>query len=170
MKTLVMIGGAMGVGKSTVAERLLNRLERSVWLDGDWCWMQGNHWQFDEECRDMAMDNITHVLNGFLRNSHFDTVIFSWVLHLPEIHRQILDALRENEFQLVNVSLVCDEATLAQRIHRRALDTGLPAEEERAQLARALERMRHYEALDTIHVDVSGRDPDQVCEAVLALL
>lgn len=28
----------MGVGKSTVSEIVANKLEYSVFLDGDWCW------------------------------------------------------------------------------------------------------------------------------------
>ena len=33
-----MIGGPMGVGKSTVSRILRDRLDNSVLLDGDWCW------------------------------------------------------------------------------------------------------------------------------------
>ena len=39
MKHLYLIGGAMGVGKTAVSRRLSAMLERSVLLDGDWCWM-----------------------------------------------------------------------------------------------------------------------------------
>lgn len=38
MKRLYLIGGAMGVGKTAACRELQNRLERSVFLDGDWCW------------------------------------------------------------------------------------------------------------------------------------
>ncbi len=30
----------MGVGKTTVCRELLRTLDKCVWLDGDWCWMQ----------------------------------------------------------------------------------------------------------------------------------
>jgi len=39
LKKLVIINGTMGVGKSTICKELSKRLENSVWLDGDWCWM-----------------------------------------------------------------------------------------------------------------------------------
>ena len=38
MKTLYFIGGTMGVGKTTVSQALKRSLNRSVFLDGDWCW------------------------------------------------------------------------------------------------------------------------------------
>ena len=38
MKTLYMIGGTMGVGKTTVCQLLKHDLPNSVFLDGDWCW------------------------------------------------------------------------------------------------------------------------------------
>ena len=38
MKRLWLIGGPMGVGKSRAGRLLRDRLPRSVYLDGDWCW------------------------------------------------------------------------------------------------------------------------------------
>ena len=38
MKTLYLIGGTMGVGKTAVSQQLKKDLPNSVFLDGDWCW------------------------------------------------------------------------------------------------------------------------------------
>jgi tRNA uridine 5-carbamoylmethylation protein Kti12 len=38
-KKLIIINGVPGVGKSTVSKELHKSLPKSVWLDGDWCWM-----------------------------------------------------------------------------------------------------------------------------------
>ncbi|MBQ0125795.1 MAG: AAA family ATPase, partial [Clostridiales bacterium] len=38
MKTLYLIGGTMGVGKTTVCQQLKKELDKAVFLDGDWCW------------------------------------------------------------------------------------------------------------------------------------
>ena len=40
MKTLYLIGGPMGVGKTAVGQALKRLLPHSVFLDGDWCWTQ----------------------------------------------------------------------------------------------------------------------------------
>ena len=43
MKHLYLIGGPMGVGKTTVGRALQQRLPNCAFLDGDWCWdMKGN--------------------------------------------------------------------------------------------------------------------------------
>ena len=39
MKKVIFISGTMGSGKSTVSRLCSEQLTRSVWLDGDWCWM-----------------------------------------------------------------------------------------------------------------------------------
>jgi len=38
MKKLYLIGGTMGVGKTTACRILRTKLSRTVFLDGDWCW------------------------------------------------------------------------------------------------------------------------------------
>ena len=48
MKTLYMIGGTMGVGKTTVCQQLKQDLPNSVFLDGDWCW-DANPFQVTDE-------------------------------------------------------------------------------------------------------------------------
>lgn len=39
MKTVYLIGGTMGVGKTTVCQLMKAKLPNSVFLDGDWCWV-----------------------------------------------------------------------------------------------------------------------------------
>ena len=38
VKKLFIIGGTMGIGKSTVSQILKQKLPNSVFLDGVWCW------------------------------------------------------------------------------------------------------------------------------------
>ncbi|SFS41366.1 AAA family ATPase [Paenibacillus sp. 453mf] len=80
MKKLIIINGTMGVGKTTISKEVHKSLDKSVWLDGDWCWMM-NPWVFSEENIRMVMDNVTYLLRNYLTNSTFDYVILSWVLH-----------------------------------------------------------------------------------------
>jgi adenylate kinase family enzyme len=50
MKKIYLIGGAMGVGKTTVAQILKTKLSNSVFLDGDWCW-DSDPFQVTEETK-----------------------------------------------------------------------------------------------------------------------
>lgn len=38
MKNLYLIGGTMGVGKTSVSQCMKQELPNAVFLDGDWCW------------------------------------------------------------------------------------------------------------------------------------
>ena len=53
MKNLYLIGGTMGVGKTTVCRQLKEDLPRSVFLDGDWCW-DASPFQVTEETKTMV--------------------------------------------------------------------------------------------------------------------
>ena len=64
-KTLYLIGGPMGVGKTTVCRELNRLLPASVMLDGDWCWC-ANPFQVTPETKRMVLDNICHLLGNFL--------------------------------------------------------------------------------------------------------
>lgn len=78
-KKLIVINGTIGVGKSSVSSKLSKELENSVLLDGDWCWMI-NPWKVTEENKKMVEENITFLLNQFLKNSGFNHIVFTWVL------------------------------------------------------------------------------------------
>ena len=110
MKRLYMIGGPMGVGKTAACRQLQQLLDRSVFLDRDWCW-DAHPFQVTEETREMVLENISFLLNSFLRCSAYDHVIFCWVLHRREIWEDLLRRLTE-PYVLRAVSLVCTPETL----------------------------------------------------------
>ena len=66
MKRLYLIGGTMGVGKTTVCQNLKRLLPNAVFLDGDWCW-DADPFQVTDETKAMVLDNICHLLNNFIR-------------------------------------------------------------------------------------------------------
>lgn len=68
MKTLYLIGGTMGVGKTTISKQLKQELNQSVFLDGDWCWDM-HPLIVNEETKAMVLDNICHLLNNFIHLS-----------------------------------------------------------------------------------------------------
>ena len=92
MKNLYLIGGTMGVGKTTVSQQLKKLLPRAVFLDGDWCW-DADPFQVTGETKEMVMDNICHVLNNFLRCPAYENVIFCWVMDRGEILEELLGRL-----------------------------------------------------------------------------
>lgn len=177
MKQLIMIGGAMGTGKTSCAEILVNSVPCSVMLDGDWCWEQGCDWRLDEESKAMALRNICFLLESFLKNSHVKHVFFSWVLHQQSIHDAITGTLRAAgcEFELTDISLMADEDALRERIERRAcLNARRRGAAERpagvdALVSRAMDRRQGCASLDTVKLDVTHLTPAETAREVLRI-
>ena len=163
MKKLYLIGGAMGVGKTTVCKRLRDRLPNCVFLDGDWCWDM-HPFQVTEATKAMVMDNICHLLNNFLRCPAYDSVVFCWVMHEQSILDDILSRL-EGPFDLRAVSLICREECLIERL-RADVRAGI---READVIERSRARLKMYDALNTIKLDVSDLSPEEAARRLAAL-
>ena len=102
----------------------------------------------------MVLENISFLLNSFLRCSAYDHVIFCWVLHRREIWE---DLLRRRA-----VSLVCTPETLRSRLEgdiragKRIPDV----------LDRSLAYLPLYDALDIRHLDVTALTPRETAECI----
>lgn len=73
---LIIINGVMGVGKSVTSKALNQALSKSVWLDGDWCWMM-DPFVVNDITKEMVIDNITYQLNNFINSKQFEHIIFN---------------------------------------------------------------------------------------------
>ena len=143
-KQLILVGGAMGVGKSAVCRELLRQLTPGVWLDGDWCWNM-NPFVVSEENKRMVLSNITHLLRAYLNNSSYRYVLFCWVMDQPLLFEAVLGPLRDIPFTLHSFSLVCTEQALRERLERDVRD-GI---READVIPRSLRRLPVYAALPT---------------------
>ena len=164
MKTLYLIGGTMGVGKTTVCRELKNQLHRSVFLDGDWCWDM-NPFVVTEETKAMVLDNITAVLGNFLRCSAYDHVIFSWVMHQQSIVDTILGRLDLTDVKVISVSLVCSREALLQRLYRD-VEAGIRQPDI---LLRSPQRLNLYDSMNTEKIDTSHATVAQAVQEILRL-
>ena len=111
MKTIYLIGGTMGVGKTTVSQQLKKKLPNSVFLDGDWCW-DADPFQVTEETKAMVMRNICFLLNSFLHCTAYENIIFCWVMHEQSIIDEIIDRLDTGDARVIKISLMIDETNL----------------------------------------------------------
>ncbi|MDP4089087.1 MAG: AAA family ATPase [Bacillota bacterium] len=149
-KKLIIINGTMGIGKTTTCRELNNKLNNSVWLDGDWCWMM-NPFIVNEENKTMVQKNITYLLRNFLVNSSIEFVIFDWVIHMEDIFDLILKPLRDLNFEVFKITLICTEDALKKRILK---DVELNQRDE-GSLNISLERLELYKNMDTIKIDTT---------------
>ena len=164
MKTLYLIGGTMGVGKTTVGRALKDRLENSVFLDGDWCW-DAHPFQVTEETKRMVMENICFLLNQFLRCSAYETILFCWVMHRQEILDGLLSRLTLRDVELHLISLTAAPEALEERL-QKDIEAGLRKPDV---IGRSLSYLPLYESLNTQKLDTTGKTVEEVCESLLVL-
>ena len=157
MKMLYLIGGTMGVGKTTVCQLLKKQLSNSVFLDGDWCWDADPFW-VTEETKRMVEDNICYMLNNFLHCSAYENVIFCWVMHEQSILDGILERLDIADCEVKNISLICDEEALKERL-QKDIDCGIRKEDI---LERSAARLPMYDRLNTWKIDTTAKAPEDV--------
>ena len=164
-KTLYLIGGPMGVGKTVVCRELNRMLPASVMLDGDWCWC-ADPFQVTPETKSMVLDNICHLLGNFLRCSTYENVILCWVMHERAIIDEILWRLPIERCgaEVRIVSLVASEDELRHRVEGD-VDAGVRDEEA---VACSLSYLPRYRDLGTELVDTTGLTPHEVAARIAA--
>lgn len=162
MKTLYLIGGTMGVGKTTVSQILKKRLPNAVYLDGDWCW-DASPFQVTEETKSMVLDNICHLLSNFLRCSAYENIVFSWVMHEQTIIDNILAKLPLSDCKVRTISLICDAENLTARLDKD-ISTGIRTADV---VERSLARLALYSRLNTEKIETDGIDAEAVADRIL---
>lgn len=158
MKTLFLIGGTMGVGKTTVSQQLKRELNNSVFLDGDWCW-DANPFQVTEETKKMVLCNICFLLNGFLHCSAYENIIFAWVMHESSIIDSILKELDTDNCKVKKISLIADETNLRDRLSADVANGTRTVDV----IDRSVARNHMYQTLNTIKIDTSNKNRSGNC-------
>ena len=164
MKTLYLIGGTMGVGKTTVSEQLKNDLNNSVFLDGDWCW-DASPFQVTEETKAMVIRNICYLLNSFLHCSAYENVIFCWVMHEQSIIDGIMSELDTENCKVKSISLTVDEINLQKRL-KADIANGIRTFDV---IDRSIARISMYQTLDTIKIDTNNRTVQEIVDEIMML-
>ena len=165
MKRLFLIGGAMGIGKTTTAEALAKILPDNVLLDGDWCWKM-TPFTVTEETKGMVMENITFLLGQFLKCSAYENVIFCWVMHEQSIIDTILSRIPTEDVRVIPISLVGTPEAL--RAHLTGdIEKGIRTEDV---IGRSLSYLPKYESLNTIKIDVSALSAEDAARKICELI
>ncbi len=164
MKTLYLIGGTMGVGKTTISQQLKKDLPNSVFLDGDWCW-DADPFQVTEETKEMVMRNICYLLNSFLRCTAYENIIFCWVMHEQSIIDRIINELDTGTCRVIKISLMTDEANLRNRLSSD-IARGIRTADV---IDRSVGRIRMYRVLDTVKIDTSNKTLREIADEILKL-
>lgn len=164
MKQIYIIGGTMGVGKSAVSQVMKEKLNDSVFLDGDWCW-DSHPFKVTEETKRMVLHNICFLLNQFIHCSAYQNIIFCWVLHQQSIIDTLMASIDKSDCSVKIVSLVCDEEELKARL-MKDVTKGLRSADV---IERSTEKIQGYEKLNTLKIDTYGKSPEEIADEIIAL-
>lgn len=162
MKKLYLIGGTMGVGKTTTCQVLKRKLDRSVFIDGDWCWDM-HPFIVNEETKKLVLENICMLLNNDLKCSVFDHIIFCWVMHEQSIIDVLLSHLDLKDVKVISISLVCQKEALEKRI-QKDINQGIRKPDV---LACSVERLEMYQKLNTYKIDVSNKTIEEIVKEII---
>ncbi len=163
MKKLYIIGGTMGVGKTTVCQKLKINLPDSVFLDGDWCW-DAHPFKVTEETKNMVMENICFLLNQFIHCSAYENIIFCWVMQEQSIIDSILDRIDKQycDLDIKLISLMCTADTLYERLEKDVRN-GIRTSDV---IKRSIERIPMYDKLRTEKIYTDNMSVDSVAKKI----
>lgn len=161
MKKIYIIGGTMGVGKTSVCQVLKKDLTNCVFLDGDWCW-NANPFLVNEETKSMVIDNICFMLNQFIHCSAYENVVFCWVMHKQNIIDTILAGIDKTNCDIKVISLICNQNTLRERLEKD-IHEGIRTTDV---IERSIERIPLYEKLETEKIYTDGKSIKQIANQI----
>lgn len=114
MKDLFLIGGPKGARLAEVCGELKALFEGCAVVNGDALSPSGD---FSGEDLELALDNVCHVLNNFLRTESVRKVLFYWT---PESESSLVYLRRHLHLENCDVhtmSLICTPKTLEERLN-----------------------------------------------------
>ena len=166
MKKLILILGANGVGKSTTAEILLQKLSKCAYIDADWC-RAINPFPFTDTTRIAVSNNIYSLFKNYLLCEDIEFIIFPYGFHgeRKQLFEQILSRLGQEGivFKLCPIILKCSK----EENIKRAVKDGRDSEriERGIRNTFAFYEKYTYPSIDTTHLE-----PNEVAEKIVNIL
>ena len=162
MKNIIFINGTMGVGKSSTCHRLNRILDRSVYLDGDWCWM-ADPFVVTEETKTMVTDNICHTLNNFIACSEYKNIIFCWVMDYESIYESIVTRLNTENCNIYRFTVCCSPEELKKRVEGDIYQKGRSFE-------KSVERLPRFDVMNTVKIFTDNMTAEDIAGHIKELI
>ena len=115
---IIIINGSLGVGKSTIADLLHTKFDKSVHLDGDYIGDVHPFEIYDEARITYLYRTLAHLIRFHQENGYFNFVI-NYVFESAESLQELLDLLTPLDPDIHTYWLTCDEKEQAKRIQGR---------------------------------------------------
>jgi len=115
---IIIINGSLGVGKSSVAEQLHYKFDKSVHLDGDHIG-DVQPFKIHDETRLNHLYRTMELLIGFHQQNDYRNFVINYVFESPESLQELLNLLHPLDPFIHCYWLTCDAEEQAQRIRKR---------------------------------------------------
>ena len=163
---IYLIGGAMGTGKTKVAEQLKKLLHNPVVIDGDALW-NSTAVSFNDAQKQLVIKNIHSVINNCIETRAYSNIVFTWVMHKESIIKNILDGIKLDVNCRVNVfTLTASRDVLKQRLMSDISDG---KRKNDGIIVRAIDRLENAKSIpDTIStkIDTSKKSPANIAKEI----
>lgn len=102
MKTILLLLGPNGIGKSTTAKCILNKLPNAALVDSEWCRAMN---PYD---MDTATNNLYALIKNYLLCSEIETIIVPYGFHGDRKKRYdtVMDKLRGEEIDFSEFTVI----------------------------------------------------------------
>jgi chloramphenicol 3-O-phosphotransferase len=116
---IIILNGSLGVGKTSVAEQLQHKFDKSVHLDGD---AIGDVHPFEiyDGTRISHLYRTLELLIGFHQKDGYHHFVINYVFESSESLQELLDLLRPLDVSIHTYWLICEEEEQAKRIRNRS--------------------------------------------------
>ena len=162
MKTLFLINGAMGVGKTTVSRALQRILPDCAFVDGDMCWDIAP-FRVTEVRKELVFSNAAYLLGAYLACGEVSNCVFCWVMQRREIAEELLSRLDLRGIRLVRVTLTASEETVRARL-AADVDAGRRTADV---IARAVSYLPCFEEeTGAVRLRTDGRTAEELARAI----
>jgi GrpB-like predicted nucleotidyltransferase (UPF0157 family)/predicted kinase len=158
---IVIINGPLGVGKTEVAWKLIEKFDRAIMLDGDYLGAVHPFEIYDEQRVAYLYDTLCHVARFHVEHGWRNLVV-DYVFEKPESLAQLRRALNEIDNVTYAYRLTCSAEEIDRRIRSRSSDPDRLAWESNR--FRELQAIQHRNArrgdlgfvIDTTTLSIEG--------------
>jgi GrpB-like predicted nucleotidyltransferase (UPF0157 family)/predicted kinase len=164
---IIIINGSLGVGKTEVAWKLIEKFERAVMLDGDYLGAVHPFEIYDDQRVAYLYATICHVAR-FHVDHGWRNLVVDYVFETPESLAQLRRALYEIDNETHAYRLTCSAEEIERRIRSRG-------NSDPAFLAWELHRFRELQAIQAANarrgdlglvIDTTGLSIEEVADAI----